>query len=117
VNLTESRAEGTRLYSDRYLEIRYEDILSDPFKQLTKLWLFLGIRTIPASLEAALKHEVSINPDETWQAERNASLAPHLPKGQTGNWMRFFTQRDRDIFKELAGSQLIEWKYEQSMNW
>lgn len=117
VNLTESRAEGERLYGEHYFEIRYEDILCDPFKELTRLWLFLGVKTIPASLEAALVNEISINPDETWQAERNASLAPHLHKGQPGNWRRFFTKRDRDIFKELAGSQLIEWRYEKTMNW
>lgn len=117
VNLKESRAEGQRLYGDRYFEIRYEDILADPFKELTKLWLFLGVKKIPSTLEKALKNEIAVNPDETWQAKRNGSLAPILPKGQAGNWRTFFNQQDRKIFKEIAGEQLIEWGYEKDSAW
>lgn len=117
VNLKESRAEGLRLYRDRYFEIRYEDILADPFRELTKLWLFLGVKKIPAALEKALKSEIAVNPDETWQAQRNHSIAPILPKGQVGNWRTFFKQQDRSIFKEIAGDQLIEWGYEKDSAW
>src|SRR5512138_1081480 len=117
VNLAESRAEGKRLYGDHYFEIRYEDILTDPFMELAKLWLFLGVKAIPASLEETLKNEIAINPDETWQAERNSSIAPYLPKGRPGNWKKFFTQRDKEIFKELAGELLIEWGYEWNLSW
>jgi Sulfotransferase family len=117
INLKESRAEGRRLYGDRYFEIRYEDILADPVRELTKLWLFLGVKRIPASLEKALKNEIAVNPDETWQEKRNHSLAAILPKGRAGNWKTFFSQQDRKIFKEIAGGQLIEWGYEKDSGW
>jgi hypothetical protein len=117
INLRESRLEGKRLYGDNYFEIHYEDILADPFRELTRLWSFLGVKDIPASLEKALRDEITINPDEAWQAQRNSSLAPILRKGQTGNWKTFFNERDRGIFKELAGDLLVEWGYEQDLNW
>ena len=117
VNLDESRAEGLRLYGNHYFEIRYEDILANPFRELTRLWLFLGVKTIPASLEVDLQKEIAVNPDETWQAERNASIAPYLPKGQPGNWRNFFTQQDCRIFKDIAGRQLLQWNYEADLNW
>jgi hypothetical protein len=117
VNLRESRREGKRLYGEHYFEIRYEDILADPFRELTRLWHFLGVKDVPASLEAALQNEIAVNPDEEWQAKRNRSLAPILQKGQAGNWKTFFNQRDRAIFKEIAGDLLIEWGYEQDLNW
>lgn len=117
VNLTESRAEGRCLYEDRYFEVRYEDVLANPVRELTRLWLFLGVKSIPASLEMDLQKEIAVNPDEIWQAERNSSIAPYLPKGRPGNWKSFFTQRDREIFKEIAGNLLIEWGYEKNFNW
>ncbi|MBL8061887.1 MAG: sulfotransferase [Anaerolineales bacterium] len=117
INLRESRLEGKRLYGDHYFEIRYEDILADPFKELTRLWLFLGVKKVPAALEKNLKEEISINPDEEWQAKRNNSLASILQKGQAGNWRTFFNERDRAIFKEIAGDLLVEWGYEQDLKW
>lgn len=117
INLRESRLEGKRLYGDRYFEIRYEDILADPFKELTRLWLFLGVKNVQSSLELGLKSEIAINPDEEWQAKRNSSLAPILQKGQAGNWKTFFNEKDKAIFKEIAGDLLVDWGYEQDLNW
>lgn len=117
VNLRESRREGRRLYGDHYFEIRYENILANPFRKLTRLWHFLGVKDVPATLEAALQNEIAVNPDEEWQARRNSSLAPILQKGQAGNWKTFFSQRDRATFKEIAGDLLVEWGYEQDLNW
>ena len=116
-NLKESAAEGKRLYGDRYFPIRYEDILANPFEELKKLWLFLGVKDVDPALEKKLRDEVADNPDEKWQAQRNDSLAPILAKGHPGNWKSFFTKRDREIFKEIAGDQLIEWGYEKDLNW
>ena len=116
-NLKESAAEGKRLYGDLYFPIRYEDILANPFEELKKLWLFLGVKDVDPALEKKLRDEVADNPDEKWQAQRNDSLAPILAKGHPGNWKSFFTKRDSEIFKEIAGDQLIEWGYEKDLNW
>jgi hypothetical protein len=116
-NLNESTAEGKRLYAGRYFPIRYEDILSNPFEEMKKLWLFLGVKNVDPVLEKALRSEISENPDEKWQAQRNNSLAPILSKGQPGNWKNFFNKRDGEIFKEIAGDLLVEWNYEKDSNW
>jgi hypothetical protein len=117
INLRESRLEGKRIYGDRYFEIRYEDILVNPYEELKKLWFFLGVKNVDPALEQKLRDEVADNPDEKWQAHRNNSLAPILAKGQPGNWKTFFTQRDREVFKELAGNLLVQWGYEKDLNW
>jgi len=57
------------------------------------------------------------NPDEAWQAERNEGIASFLPKGQAGNWNRLFIEKDKSIFKEIAGDVLIKCKYEKDLNW
>ena len=115
-NLTETEAEGKRLYGQRYFSLRYEDLLATPFAEMQKLWQFLGVTVDPA-LEAAVKDELSSNPDEEWQARRNDSIASFLPKGKAGNWRNMFTAQDQQIFKESAGEMLVKWGYEQNSNW
>ena len=116
-NLQESEDEGKRLYEDRYFPIRYEDILARPFEEMKKLWLFLGVKDVDPALEKTLRDEIAENPDGKWQAQRNSSLAPILSKGRPGSWKSFFTERDRKIFKEIAGDLLVKWGYEKDLNW
>jgi hypothetical protein len=116
-NLKESATEGKRLYRDRYFTIRYEDILSNPFEEMKRLWLFLGVKDVDPALEQKIRDEIAENPDEKWQAQRNQSIAPILSKGQPGNWRNFFSKDDREIFKDIAGDLLIEWGYEKDLNW
>jgi hypothetical protein len=116
-NLAESEAEGKRLYGERYFPIRYEDILSNPLDAMTKLWLFLGVKNVDPAIEQALRAEIADNPDEKWQAERNQSIPSILSKGQPGSWRKFFTRRDREVFKEIAGELLAKWGYEKDQSW
>ncbi len=116
-NLDESESEALKLYPDQYYPLRYEDLLSKPFEEMKKLWFFLGVKEVDPSLEQTILDEVTVNPDEKWQAEKNNSIAPTLEKGKPGAWKNFFTERDREIFKEIAGQHLIKWKYEKDLNW
>jgi hypothetical protein len=116
-DLTETDAEAQRLYGENYHSLRYEDLLATPFTELTKVWKFLGVKKISKTLEKAIKAEMSSNPDEEWQAQRNESMASFLPKGQAGNWQRLFTARDKSVFKEIAGEMLVKRGYEKDVNW
>ncbi len=115
-DLAEIDAEGRRLYGERYFSLRYEDLLSQPFTVLQKLWTFLGVQA-DLTLETAIQQEMGQNLDETWQAQRNGSIASFLPKGKAGNWRDMFTEHDRQLFKEVAGAMLVTWGYERSMEW
>lgn len=116
-NLKEIEAEAHRLFGDHYIGVRYEDLLSQPFEEMSKLWKFLGVKKVNKSLEKDIQTEMSSNPDEEWQAQRNGDIASFLPKGQAGNWMRLFTAQDKAIFKEAAGEMLVRWGYEKSVDW
>ena len=115
-NLQEIKAEGRRLFRENYFSLRYEDLLAHPFDELLKLWTFLGV-PVGQSLEKAIQDEMSSNPDEEWQAQRNGEIASFLPKGHTGNWQPLFTGHDKAIFKEVAGEMLVNWNYEKDTNW
>ncbi len=116
-NLQEIEDEGRRLFGKNYFGLRYEDLLSVPFEEMTRLWKFLGVKKISKSLAKDIQTEMSSNPDEEWQAQRNGDISSFLPKGQAGNWGRLFTARDKAIFKEVAGAMLVKWKYEKDLNW
>lgn len=117
INLQETEDEGRRLFGDHYFGMRYEDLLSTPFDEMSKLWNFLSVKKVDASLIEKIKAEMESNPDEEWQAKRNEGIASFLPKGQAGNWSRLFTEKDKSIFKEVAGEMLVKWKYEKDDRW
>jgi hypothetical protein len=116
-NLKETEDEGRRLFDGHYFGMRYEDLLSVSFDEMSKLWNFLGVKNVDESLDEKIKAEMTSNPDEEWQAKRNEGIASFLPKGQAGNWSRLFTEKDKATFKEVAGEMLIRWKYEKDLNW
>src|SRR5512138_1425068 len=116
-NLQETEDEGRRLFGERCFSLRYEDLLASPFIEMTKVWRFLGVKEILGTLVEEVRTEMTSNPDEEWQAKRNEGIASFLPKGQAGNWQRLFTDRDKSLFKEVAGDMLIKWNYEKDLNW
>ena len=116
-NLQEMEDEGRRLFGENYFSLRYEDLLEAPFDEMTKLWEFLGVKKTDISLETKTKAEMESNPDEEWQTKQNEDIASFLPKGQAGNWTRLFTEKDKSVFKEVAGGMLVKWGYEKDDNW
>jgi hypothetical protein len=117
MNLQETEDEARRLFKKNYFGMRYEDLLATPFEEMSRLWKFLGVKKIDKFLSRKINAEMSSNPDEEWQAKRNEGIASFLPKGQAGNWNRLFTQKDKAVFKEVAGEMLVRWKYEKDLNW
>ncbi len=116
-NLGEVEGEGKRLFEGKFHSLRYEDILTNPYKELVQLWNFLEVENIDRSLEISIKEEMVANPDEEWQSRRNGDIASFLPKGQSGNWQKLFTDRDKVFFKAIGGEMLIKWKYENDIQW
>ncbi len=116
-NVSEVDAEGRRLFGPRYFPLRFEDLLSEPYEVMQRLWRLLGARRPSASLKRVVLREMRSNPDEEWQTRRNADLATFLPKGKSGTWRQLLTESDRQIFKSVAGSALVAWRYESSVDW
>jgi hypothetical protein len=115
-DLHETEEVSRRLFGDAFCALRYEDLLERPFDEMKKVWEFLSVEVDPA-LEKAILAEMSSNPDEEWQSRRNENIASFLPKGQAGNWTRLFSQRDKAVFKDVAGEMLVRWGYEKNNDW
>jgi len=115
-DLQETEDEAQRLFDGNFHGIRYEDLLAQPFDEMQKVWVFLGVE-VDGSLEKMILEEMTSNPDDEWQTRRNEDIASFLPKGQTGNWMRLFSEEDKSAFKEIAGEMLVRWGYEKDLSW
>jgi hypothetical protein len=116
-DVTEVASEAKRLFPDSFLALRYEDLLEDPQRVMSKVWGFLGAKDINGSLEKSIREELASNPDEEWQSRRDEEIASFLPKGQMGNWRNLFTPADKALFKQLTGDVLVKWGYEQDADW
>ncbi len=116
-NLVETDAEGKRLYDERYLSLRYENLLEAPLAEMERVWAFLTVDSSLNGLAEALAREIQNNPDADWQQEKASQIAAPLQKGKQGSWRELFTERDRQLFKLIAGQALIEWGYESSLDW
>ncbi len=114
-NVAQTDQLGHQLYGERYFSLRYEDLLARPYDMLSKVWSFLGVN--PETLEPRVNEEMAQNPDAKWQNEKAPELAATLEKGKSGSWKQLFTENDKRIFKEIAGSLLLSWGYEQSLDW
>lgn len=89
-----------------YICVRLEDIIEDPS----------GI-----ILHIAESLELPVNIDMTLRLisykEMSKSAKSHMRRGVTGDWKNHFTQEHKNIFKNVAGEELIKFGYEKDSRW
>jgi hypothetical protein len=88
--------------SDRYLEIRYEDLLAEPAAGIGELYRWLGLPVDDAILDGALA-----------EAKVSRNLDPMRTAPGAGKWRGGFTRKDLDAFEEVAGELLYALGYER----
>ena len=110
-NVRETHRLGTDNYRERFLQVRFEDLLAGPVEAMKQVWSFLEANNVSSALESSIHDEIGSNPDADWQQEKDKSIAKWLPKGQPGSWKKFFTERDQQIVHEVAGDELLKLDY------
>ncbi len=111
-NMSETDQMARQYYNEQYFHLRYEDLLEDTLKEMTRLWAFLGVDTSVSGLKKAVEDETHQNPDAEWQQQKASEIASPLQKGKRGSYKEIFTGRDRQVFSEIAGELLKTWGYE-----
>jgi hypothetical protein len=111
-NVTATCQVGQELFGERFLTLRYEDLLDRPWDELRRVWEFFGADVTSPDLETALAAEMAQNPDADWQQQKAGELAQSMQKGKRGTWRELFTQHDLRVFQEIAGGTLSAWGYE-----
>lgn len=114
-NINETEQKGKEIYGDQYHSLRFEDLTEKPFETISVIWKFLGVET--EGMEKIVESEMRKNPDADWQKKVASELISPLEKGKSGSWKDLFTEEDKNIFKGIAGDELIKWGYEKDFNW
>jgi hypothetical protein len=111
-----AQQDGPVLLGDNYAEVRYEKMLERPEEELGRLLRFLGASadkdTVAQCVEATRFEKRSGGREKGEEDSRT-----FLRKGIAGDWKNVFTERDKAIFKEVAGDLLIELGYEENKAW
>ena len=102
------REAGTTLGPERYHELKYEDLLSDPATVLGELCEFLSIPFDEAMLSY---HEGRTSNDSGLSA--NAAWLP--PTAGLRNWRTEMAAEDLETFEAAAGRLLDELEYERGL--
>ena len=96
-----SAGRSAGLAPDRYCEVRYEALLSDPEGEVTRLYEWLGLPAQPTDLEYAMaEHERRDNVDRVGAGGVGA-----------GKWRSAFSAGDLAAFNAVAGDLLVELGY------
>jgi hypothetical protein len=114
-NVVETDYWGRELFGERFFTMRFEDLLEHPWNEMVRLWSFLGVKTDITGLDETVKDELTRNPDADWQQYKAGEIAQVVQKGKHGSWRELFTQRDIQIFEEIAGETQLNWGYDSSI--
>ena len=113
-NIKETSQAASQLLGSNYYHLRYEDLLADPFYEMSALWDFLKVDPSKPDLDKKLDEELNLNPDADWQRKKAGEIAEAVEKGKSGSWRQMYTSRDQEIFWETAGRVLSSWGYDES---
>jgi hypothetical protein len=101
--IAQARASGSKLGPDRYLEVRYEDLMADPVGQLFPVFRFCGL---PVTAEEVVRIT------EEYNIERK-QLSKGEPRtaGVAEAWRRKLDIKQRYLMDRYVGHLLIELGY------
>lgn len=110
---------------ERYLEVRYEDLLADPERVLRRVCSFVNLRYTPLMLryhERAAERMSELNDWKCrdgglWASREQLAAIHHLTsrrpdQGRAGRWRREMSLEERASFEAIAGDMLEHCGYE-----
>jgi hypothetical protein len=105
------RTEGARLGDARYLELRYEDLVEDPARELRRVCAFIELDFREEMLEYRERA-----PNAVLERERHQHrhLSKPITKGLR-DWRTQMSREDVAVFEAVAGPELLACGYERAV--
>jgi len=94
-HVLKAREFGYSVLKGRYIELRYEDLVNNPLKELNRLKEFIGIDSNEINLDN-FKYEIEAI----------------TKKDNIYKWKELLSEKDIAIFQDIAGDMLKEYGYE-----
>lgn len=106
--VSEARAEG-RQDPERYAEVLYEDLLSNPVEEMRRLLAFLGADASEGVAAQCVRQNTFERVAGRESGEEDSTS--FYRKGVAGDWRRIFTPADREVYRSEASEVLAELGY------
>jgi hypothetical protein len=108
--------------NQKLLMIKFEDLLADPFEQLSTMLDFIKIsvpqETINRAVEKSSFNRMRAIEKERGRAfQKNDHVKNFIRKGQSGDWKNLFGEDEKKIFISNEGDALIRLGYEENNMW
>jgi hypothetical protein len=107
---------GPALLANNYTEVRYEDLLESPEKELGRLLALLGAEASEETVKLCVG-SASFERLSKGRKRGEEDTTSFFRKGVAGDWRSVFTERDRRVFEKEAGNLLIKLGYEKDHGW
>ena len=107
--------DGPAVFGDNYTEVRYEDLLAQPDREVERLLDFLGANANEETVKRCVEATSFERMARRKRGEEESSS--FFRKGVAGDWENIFTEEDKQVFKEVAGDLLIKLGYEKDYDW
>jgi hypothetical protein len=108
--------DGPELLGDNYAEVTYEGLLEDTKAQVSRLVRFLGGSSDEEIVRRCVR-KASFEKLSKGRKRGEEDPTSFFRKGVAGDWKNVFTEKDKQIFKEEAGTLLVKLGYETDNAW
>jgi len=114
-----SSLENWNYQQDNILEIKYEDLVTDPAGMYLKIFTFLGLIQSRADHPELLRilDQYSFENLSGGRSRGTENQQNHFRKGVSGDWKNHFSREHADLFKKEYADLLIRLGYEQDDQW
>jgi hypothetical protein len=105
-------ARKGRQYGDRYMEVRYEELLTNGAQVLSSIFEFVPVPATAATAAAILRdHDFQKMKQEGAGVQRYGLPEGFFREGRAGDWKSRLTPKERYFVHETAGDLLCELGY------
>lgn len=108
--------EAKRMAPNRYLELRYEDLLAAGPESLHRIFEFIGVATT-LSDAAAIHARLSFDAMKSGLGHSFELPREFFRRGESGSWRKELSARERYVFHATAGDLLVDLGYADSSWW
>ncbi len=111
-------AQKAKQFAGRYMEVRYEDLLSNGAPVLRDVLEFMGVPSDPEVATAIYENHRFEKMKVKGKGAGDFTLPKQFfRKGQSGDWRNSMNSKERFLFQEAAGDLLTELGYCDSSWW
>lgn len=101
---------------ERYLLLRYEDLLAGTRAAVERIFDFVGVAHSPELVSAVIER-TSFKKMSGGRQAGEQDVSSGRRKGKAGDWVNYFTPRDRALFAATAQPALERFGYEPDAGW